>query len=190
MTENNSSSPEEVESSSSEKTIACSEGHKNELDRRTFLSTAASVGMVGGLVASYGTFAGMAGSYLYPSKPVPKRWMYVANIQAIRVGDSITYYTPAGAPVAIARQAAKGQVDDFIALSSTCPHLGCKVHWEGQNNRFFCPCHNGVFDPSGKAVSGPPADANQNLPEFPLKLENDLLYIEVPIEAKNEAHPG
>jgi phenylpropionate dioxygenase-like ring-hydroxylating dioxygenase large terminal subunit len=53
------------------------------------------------------------------------------------------------------------------------------VHWEAQNNRFFCPCHNGVFTPEGKATSGPPADAGQSLFRFPLKVENDLLFIEV-----------
>lgn len=135
--------------------------------------------MGGALLASYGTFFSYAGQYLYPSKAAPKSWLFVTQAQSMNVGDSLTYRTPAGAPVAIARQDDTGEVDDFIALSSQCPHLGCAVHWEGQNDRFFCPCHNGVFDPSGAAVSGPPADANQPLPRYPLKLEDGLLYIEV-----------
>ena len=72
--------------------------------------------------------------------------------------------------------------ETVAALSSTCPHLGCQVHWEGHNNRFFCPCHNGVFDPNGIATGGPPADAGQSLLQFPLKEESGLLYIELPVD--------
>ena len=67
----------------------------------------------------------------------------------------------------------------FAALSSVCPHLGCQVHWQPQNDRFFCPCHNGVFAPDGTGIGGPPGDAGQSLPRYPLKLENGLLFIEV-----------
>ena len=56
------------------------------------------------------------------------------------------------------------------------------MHWEPQNERFFCPCHNGAFDASGKATEGPPATAKQELKQFPLRVENGLLYIEVPME--------
>jgi Rieske Fe-S protein len=33
------------------------------------------------------------------------------------------------------------------------------VRWEGDKSRFFCPCHNGVFDREGQVVSGPPPRA-------------------------------
>lgn len=158
------------------------DGQTPDAARRGFVAGACTVGMGGALLASYGTFFSYAGRYLYPSKPPRKGWMYVTQAAVMKVGDSLTYRTPAGAPVAIARQLDNGDVDDFIALSSQCPHLGCAVHWEGQNDRFFCPCHNGVFDPKGNAVSGPPADANQPLPRFPLKLEEGLLYIEVDLD--------
>jgi quinol---cytochrome c reductase iron-sulfur subunit, bacillus type len=42
------------------------------------------------------------------------------------------------------------------ALSATCTHLGCQVHWDTQAARFRCPCHGGVYDASGRVVSGPP----------------------------------
>jgi Rieske Fe-S protein len=71
----------------------------------------------------------------------------------------------------------------FVALSSICPHLGCRVHWEAHNERFFCPCHNGAFDSSGKAIAGPPKTANQTLPEYPLKVVDGSLYIEMSIES-------
>jgi Rieske Fe-S protein len=56
------------------------------------------------------------------------------------------------------------------------------VHWQAQNNRFFCPCHNGIFTPEGKGIGGPPGDAGQSLPRYPLRIENGLLMIEVPVE--------
>jgi Rieske Fe-S protein len=84
--------------------------------------------------------------------------------------------------VTITRFQEGSDADAFLALSTTCPHLGCRVHWEPHNSRFFCPCHNGVFDAQGKATQGPPADANQSLPQFPVKVENGLVFIEAPTE--------
>ena len=109
--------------------------------------------------------------------------MFVAELARIPVGKAIEYKTPAGLPVTIARRGEAGTADDFVALSSICPHLGCQVHWQGPKNRFFCPCHNGVFDPQGAATEGPPAEAGQRLSEFPLKVENGLLFIEVELPA-------
>lgn len=154
-------------------------------ERRTFLTTASSLFMAGGLVAGYGAFGTMAGRYLYPAKDTPRGWLYVTRVDALKVGDSLAYTAPSGATVAIARQNNAGSEEDFIALSSTCPHLGCKVHWEGQNQRFFCPCHNGAFNAQGVGIDGPPK--GQALSRYPLKVERGLLYIEVPLEFMGHA---
>jgi cytochrome b6-f complex iron-sulfur subunit len=147
--------------------------------RRTFFHELTSVAMAGGLVAGYGMFAAVSGRFLYPAKPRAMRWLYVAQAQRIPTGGSLVYRAPSGEAITIARRGDGNRTEDYVALSGTCPHLGCQVHWEAQNNRFFCPCHNGVFTPEGKATSGPPADAGQSLFRFPLKVENDLLFIEV-----------
>ncbi len=154
----------------------------SEPDRRSFLATTSSVAMTAGLAASYGTFFALAGRFLYPAGPDVMGWMYVATVDSLKSGDALTYFAPSGAKVVIARQGDKGTIDDFIALSSTCPHLGCQVHWEAVNDRFFCPCHNGTFDPQGKPTGGPPKDANQSLPHYSLRIENGLLFIEVPVD--------
>jgi cytochrome b6-f complex iron-sulfur subunit len=151
-------------------------------DRRRFLATSSGAAMTGGLLAGYGTFAYLAGRFLYPSQGAKLAWVFVVEANRMNKGDSLRYETPAGQTVTVTRRAADGTVDDFLALSSTCPHLGCKVHWEAQNNRFFCPCHNGVFDPSGKGTAGPPAEAGQSLSHFSLKIENGLLFIEIPLD--------
>lgn len=150
--------------------------------RRGFLSRLGGIGMGAGLAVSYGAVGAMAVRYLYPAKPTPTNWLFVADLVSFAKGTSMTYTAPTGAPVVIARKGDAGTADDFVALSSTCPHLGCRVHWEGQNKRFYCPCHNGTFDPDGTATGGPPKTAGQSLPRYPLKVEAGLLYIEVPTE--------
>lgn len=63
---------------------------------------------------------------------------------------------------------------DFIAMSNICTHLGCRVRWIDDQQRFFCPCHNGVFDKDGKVISGPPP---RPLNQYEVKIENDDLFI-------------
>ncbi|MCG8450078.1 MAG: Rieske (2Fe-2S) protein [Pirellulales bacterium] len=145
--------------------------------RRGFLGALASAVMAGGLAGGYGLLAAHAGRFLYPSKGDQTAWQFVATIDQLKKGSSLPFQTPAGAMVVVARQSEGDTAEDFVALSSICPHLGCVVHWESHNDRFFCPCHNGAFDASGKATEGPPATANQVLEQFPLKVENGLLYI-------------
>ena len=45
---------------------------------------------------------------------------------------------------------------EYKALSATCTHLGCIVQFRPQQQDIWCACHNGVYDTSGRNVSGPP----------------------------------
>lgn len=137
--------------------------------------------MTGGLVASYGGLAVMAGRFLYPTGDHSVGWCFVSVVDELKPGESMTFIAPSGEKAVVARQSEGTTAEDFIALSSVCPHLGCQVHWEPHNNRFFCPCHNGVFDPKGIALEGPPAQAKQELKQYPLKVEDGLLFIEAPL---------
>ena len=134
------------------------DGHSpaEDPDRRGFIKNTSRVAMTAGIVGGYGGFAAIAGRYLYPSRTGEVMWQFVSEVAGIDVGEAIRYKGPSGETINITRMARDGGSDDFIALSSTCPHLGCQVRWEAQNDRFFCPCHNGVFDPSGVATAGPP----------------------------------
>ena len=126
-------------------------------------------------------FGSLAARYLFPAHGTPKQWLFVARLADFATGQTMDWETPTGQKVSITRQGDAGVIDDFIALSSVCPHLGCQVHWEQPKQRFFCPCHNGAFNPQGVATDGPPADSHQSLARFPLQIENDLLFIEVPV---------
>lgn len=62
----------------------------------------------------------------------------------------------------------------FIAMSNICTHLGCRARWIPEQEKFFCPCHNGVFDKDGSVVSGPPP---RPLDRFETKVESGVLFI-------------
>lgn len=159
------------------------DANQGAADRRAFLNKSSSVVMLGGLAAGYGTLAYQVGRFLYPADAGKGVWQFVCTLEQLAVGESLPYTMPSGTEVVVARQAAGDTADAFVALSSICPHLGCQVHWEAVNDRFFCPCHNGAFDASGNATLGPPAKANQRLTRFPLRVEGNLLLIEVPLDS-------
>lgn len=65
--------------------------------------------------------------------------------------------------------------DRIVAFDPACTHLGCRVQWVGDKNRYLCPCHGGVFDSDGQVVSGPPP---KPLVQYPVKLEDGQVWIE------------
>jgi cytochrome b6-f complex iron-sulfur subunit len=46
-------------------------------------------------------------------------------------------------------------------IRPVCPHRGCAVNWQADQNRFACPCHGSKFDAQGRRLRGP---ARQPLP--------------------------
>jgi nitrite reductase/ring-hydroxylating ferredoxin subunit len=42
------------------------------------------------------------------------------------------------------------------AMSATCTHMGCIVHWNTAEKSWDCPCHGGRYDAMGKVINGPP----------------------------------
>ena len=63
---------------------------------------------------------------------------------------------------------------NYIAMSNICTHLGCRVRWIGDDQIFFCPCHNAVFGKDGAVVTGPPP---RELDQFEVKVEDDQLFV-------------
>ncbi len=138
----------------------------------------ASIAMAAGLVVSYGTLAAQGLLFLLPKKTKPDtRKLFAGQINQFDVGGVNTLHDLEGNPILVRRL----DESTFQAFDSTCPHLGCKVHWEEDKDRFLCPCHMGVFNKEGVAISGPPADGGQNLNEVPLIVdqESGVLYLEV-----------
>lgn len=52
---------------------------------------------------------------------------------------------------------AQGEVH---AVSLTCTHLGCTVHWNDAEQSWDCPCHGSRFSTDGHVLNGP---ASKNL---------------------------
>jgi menaquinol-cytochrome c reductase iron-sulfur subunit len=63
---------------------------------------------------------------------------------------------------------------NYVALSNICTHLGCRVRWIPEQGKFFCPCHNAVFDKNGAVLAGPPP---RPMDRFQTKIENGTLFI-------------
>jgi nitrite reductase/ring-hydroxylating ferredoxin subunit len=62
----------------------------------------------------------------------------------------------------------------FVAYSQKCTHLSCAVYYQPQLGRLYCPCHEGVFNPSsGDPIAGPP---RRRLPQILLRREGDVIY--------------
>jgi menaquinol-cytochrome c reductase iron-sulfur subunit len=45
--------------------------------------------------------------------------------------------------------------DEVTAFTTICPHLGCSINYEANDNQFACPCHGAVYRLDGKRETGP-----------------------------------
>lgn len=60
------------------------------------------------------------------------------------------------------------------AFSAVCTHLSCTVRYREDIDMLFCPCHDGLFDLTGKNVGGPPP---RPLPEHTVVVRGDEVYV-------------
>ena len=60
---------------------------------------------------------------------------------------------PFGSQPAVVIRTAGGELRAF---SATCTHLDCTVQYRADRSDIWCACHDGVYDLSGRNVSGPP----------------------------------
>lgn len=64
----------------------------------------------------------------------------------------------------------------FLALSLTCPHLGCSVLWNEESRQFDCPCHSSAFDHRGIVLSSP---APRPLDYLPVIIEEGKVKVDL-----------
>lgn len=146
----------------------------NPMNRREFIS---SMAMWTSLAAAYGVLGIQGLLYIFPESLVAAtRKIFAGNVNQYKVGQVQTFHDLQGGEVLVRRSET-----GFQAYSNVCPHLGCRVHWEEENNRFFCPCHNGAFDENGVATAGPPKDGGQKLPAVNVSVDEDsgVVYLDV-----------
>jgi len=142
--------------------------------RRSWL---ASLAMGVGLISSYGMFAVQGLLFLLPQRlKAPTRRLFAGQIDQFQIGALQVVLDLQGNEILVKRDQ-----QGLRAFNSTCPHLGCRVHWQAEQRRFFCPCHNGVFNADGVATEGPPAAAGQSLAQVPTEVDqkSGVVYLEV-----------
>ena len=124
-----------------------------------------------GLLAGYGTGGLYALQFLLPKKEDAKyRRLLVAALDELPQNGSKTFYDLQGREMVLVNTH-----EGLKAISTNCTHLGCKSYYEPENSRFFCPCHDGVFDLSGNVVSGPPP---RPLDTYEVEVdENDNVFV-------------
>lgn len=150
-------------------------GGSSSFPRRGFLLG----GFLAALAAAYGVFATYALQFVFPERKGSRRSRIFIGFQTdVSPGDSKAVNMPSGDQLLISNTGSinPSTGNTFVAFSNSCPHLGCKVHWEARDEQFFCPCHQGVFDRNGVAVSGPPAQSRSNLKPYDIEVEGNSIY--------------
>jgi Rieske Fe-S protein len=155
-------------------------GDKKELSRRNFMQ--AAIWGIGGLIGiGFGVpaVAYVVGPSLKSQQA--QTWTRLGPTSKVELGTptlfAFTIQTQTGwivntEEVSVYILSTDGR--DYIAMSNICTHLGCHIRWIADQNRFFCPCHNGEFDINGNVIAGPPP---RPLTRYDIKIENDQLFV-------------
>jgi cytochrome b6-f complex iron-sulfur subunit len=120
----------------------------DDIGRRRFLSQAV---MGFGLLFGMGTLAVRFFQFLMPSASRNR-------VEAVLIGSDAQL--PVGEVRAMDLGGHKIMVlrtdEAVVAFSRRCTDLGCLVSWNKEREQFVCPCHQGVFDKTGRNIAGPP----------------------------------
>ncbi len=143
--------------------------------RRGFVTT---VLMLASLVASYGLGLVYFLRFLVPPIRWRRRELFVTTVDRVPSDRALVWVGPDGQEALIYNL--NGEI---VAFSNVCPHLGCHVHYRPSEQRFVCPCHQGVFDLEGNPIAGPPAEENTPLKRYNIVVRGNAVYLEILEEA-------
>lgn len=151
-----------------------------EATRRRFLKWLLGIlALVNGLIAGIPFLRSLLGS---PAAAESSRWVKVSAVDLLPLGKPISIRFVAESEDAYIRKAelhsawvVRHSTGQITVFSPVCTHLGCYYIWNGQAERFECPCHASVFALDGKVMGGP---APRPLDTLPSKIENGSLMVE------------
>jgi Rieske Fe-S protein len=128
-------------------------------------------GLFGGLFAFLGTILYPIIAYLKPPKLTGE---VVTNVSLGKIDqyapESGTIFRFGNKPGILIRT----KDGEFRAFAATCTHLDCTVQYKEDDGSIWCACHNGVYDLSGRNVSGPPPTP---LESFKVVTKNDEVFV-------------
>jgi cytochrome b6-f complex iron-sulfur subunit len=125
----------------------------------------------GGVVASVVSFLYPAIRYILPP-PVAESTSN--SVVAAKVGELKNNNGKVfrfGSEPAILIHLASGQ---YRAFTAVCTHLGCTVQYRSDLQMIWCPCHNGMYNLTGRNVSGPPP---RPLQEYGVHVQGDDIVV-------------
>jgi Rieske Fe-S protein len=68
----------------------------------------------------------------------------------------------------------KHQDGTTAALKGVCTHMECNITYRQEERKFYCACHKGWFDETGKNIEGPPP---KPLEFFEVQQEGEKLIV-------------
>ncbi len=136
----------------------------SEMSRRSFLSTAWKVGF--GLLAAAGVITSWA--LLKPHLAAG----FDAMVRTVKP-DAVP--TEGVLEVPEARGYLLNVEGEIVAFSEVCTHLGCRVPYIAENNRFECPCHGSKFTREGCYLEGP---APRGMDKYVTDVVDDVVVID------------
>lgn len=147
----------------------------NEMNRRSFLSTSWRIGF--GLLAAAG---------------VVTSWDLLKPRLAAGFDIVVRTVAPEAVPAAgvVEVPEARGYLvnidGEIVALSEVCSHLGCRVPYIAETDRFECPCHGSKFARTGAYIEGP---APRGMDEYATEVVEGVIEIDTSDITKGPA-PG
>ncbi len=138
-----------------------------KIDRRKFLNSLLGLGGIGGILSIFYPVV----SYLIPPKTAEPK------VNSVKAGLTNDFPVNTSKIIKFGRKPViliKTQDNQYKALSASCTHLDCIVQYKTDTKQIWCACHNGVYDLSGRNVSGPPP---RPLEQYDVKIVKDEIVI-------------
>lgn len=138
-----------------------------QVSRRSFVDWLLGFGVVGSAV-----------SFLYPVLrfvlPPPVAEAIEQNVVAARVDElppNTAKIFKFGRRPALLVNTPGGELRAFDGI---CTHLNCTVQYREDFGQIWCACHNGLYDLTGKNISGPPP---RPLPRLSVAVRGDEIVV-------------
>jgi menaquinol-cytochrome c reductase iron-sulfur subunit len=149
------------------------------MGRRTFMK--AAIAGIGGLISAAIGLPAIAYVVGPALKQAADLWIRLGALSKVELGTPTLFKTTVETETGwintqeeVSAYVLTENGQDYVVMSNVCTHLGCRVRWIPEDEKFYCPCHNGVFAKDGSVESGPPP---RPLDQFESKVEDGVLYI-------------